>query len=287
MNVTPDREAPIIPYATAHQGDFLLPRKNAELPASFPVMALMANNKIVYAIKTEKISVSLMESSLWKGLFLWRKNTVSDNTAPMDTIPSKLVEITVNEFSNLPGIGRKTAMRLALHLLKQPEHQASALGKAIIQMVESVSYCPDCHSLSDGGPCTFCSNPKRKSELVCVVEDLPDQLAIEKTSQYQGLYHVLGGVISPMEGRGPSDLNITSLISRIKENAVKEVILALPSTIEGDTTAFYLFKQLKDTGVLVTTIARGVPVGDELEYADEVTLGRSILNRSPYEKSNS
>jgi recombination protein RecR len=200
-----------------------------------------------------------------------------------DPIPSRLVERAVSELANLPGIGRRTALRLALHLLKQPEHVASGLGKALIDMSESVSYCPECHSLSDGGPCAFCTNPKRRADLVCVVEDLPDQLAIEKTRQFQGLYHVLGGVISPMDGLGPGDLTINSLLRRIKEQQITELVLALPSTIEGDTTAFYIFKQLKDSGILITSIARGVPIGDDLEYADELTLGRSILQRIPYD----
>lgn len=200
-----------------------------------------------------------------------------------DPIPSRLVERAVTELANLPGIGRRTALRLALHLLRQPEHVASALGKAIIDMSESITYCPECHSLSDGGPCTFCSSPKRRAELICVVEDLPDQLAIEKTRQFQGLYHVLGGVISPMDGIGPGDLNINSLLRRVRDKGIKEIVLALPSNIEGDTTAFYIYKQLKDSEVLITSIARGVPVGDDLEYADELTLGRSILQRIPYE----
>jgi recombination protein RecR len=196
---------------------------------------------------------------------------------------SILLQNVVQELSRLPGIGRKTALRLALHLLRQPEEVAAALGSAVIKLRNEVQYCTICHTISDGEKCMICSNPKRDHSTVCVVEDIRDMMAIENTAQFNGAYHVLGGIISPMEGIGPGELQIASLFSKVHEGNVKEIILALPSTVEGDTTNFYLYKTLKDTPVTITTIARGIPVGDELDYTDEITLGRSILNRQVYQ----
>jgi recombination protein RecR len=198
--------------------------------------------------------------------------------------PSKLIENAVNEISRLPGIGKKTALRLALHLLKQKENVTLELAEAIVTLRRDIKYCQTCHNISDQEICTFCTSPKRDHSIICVVEDIQDVLAIENTSQYHGLYHVLGGIISPIQGIGPDELNIESLFRRVQEakNPVLEIILALPATMEGDTTAFYITRQLKATGVRVSTIARGIPVGGELEYTDEVTLGRSILTRIKY-----
>ena len=198
---------------------------------------------------------------------------------------SKLLEGAVNEMSQLPGIGRRTALRLVLHLLKQPESQTVALSKSLVDLKTEVKFCKNCHNISDTELCEICSNPNRQSEIVCVVEDIRDVMAIENTSQYRGLYHVLGGKISPMDGIGPSQLTIKSLIEKVRKGEIREVIFALSSTLEGDTTNFYIFKQLEGTDIQTSTIARGISVGDELEYADEVTLGRSITNRIPFESS--
>mgnify|MGYP006292222543 CR=1 FL=1 len=189
----------------------------------------------------------------------------------------------MDELSRLPGIGRRTALRLALHLLREEKNHVESLGNALIKMRNEINYCKTCYNLSDQDVCNICSDPKRDHSVICVVEDIRDVMAIEKTSQYRGLYHVLGGIISPMEGIGPRDLTIDELLERIKENDPAEIVFALAATIEGDTTNFYIYKQLKDLEVRITTIARGVSVGDELEYADEVTLGRSIVTRTPYE----
>lgn len=196
---------------------------------------------------------------------------------------SKLLENAVYEMSQLPGIGKRTALRLVLHMLKQPERQTEDLSNALVKLRSTVQFCKKCHNISDTELCEICANPKRDASLVCVVEDIRDVMAIENTSQYRGLYHVLGGKISPMEGMGPQELTISSLVNKVKEGEIKELILALSSTMEGDTTNFYIFKQLEGLEVLTSTIARGIAVGDELEYADEVTLGRSILNRIPFE----
>lgn len=198
---------------------------------------------------------------------------------------SKLLENAVNEVSQLPGIGKRTALRLVLHLLKNPESQTLELAEALIQLRSQLRYCKNCHNISDSELCEICSSRKRDPSLVCVVEDIRDVMAIENTGQYTGVYHVLGGKISPMDGVGPSDLNIVSLIEKVKQGAVKEIIFALSSTMEGDTTNFYIFKQLEGYSIQTSTIARGIAVGDELEYADEVTLGRSIVNRVPFENS--
>ncbi|WP_190811506.1 recombination mediator RecR [Flagellimonas sp. S3867] len=198
---------------------------------------------------------------------------------------SKILENAVYEMSQLPGIGKRTALRLVLHLLKQPEERTNLLAEALLKLRSEINFCKTCSNISDTEICEICANTKRDRNLVCVVEDIRDVMAIENTSQYNGLYHVLGGKISPMEGVGPQDLNIGSLVRRVKEEDVKELIFALSSTMEGDTTNFYIYKQLEGLDVETSTIARGISVGDELEYADEVTLGRSILNRVPFENS--
>jgi recombination protein RecR len=198
--------------------------------------------------------------------------------------PSKLIENAVNEISRLPGIGKKSALRLVLHLLKKDEKFSHTLAESIIEMRTKVTYCTQCFNISDNALCIICSSTKRDQTTICVVEDLPDVLAIENTSQYFGLYHVLGGIISPLEGIGPIDLKINELVARLgADTAVKEIILALSPTMEGDTTAFYLTKKLKDFDLKISSIARGIPIGGDLEYADEITLGRSILSRIKYE----
>jgi recombination protein RecR len=198
---------------------------------------------------------------------------------------SKLLERAVNEMSQLPGIGKRTALRLVLHMLRQPKEQTIALSEALKVMRSDVKFCKSCHNISDVDLCEICSSLNRNSEIICVVEDIRDVMAIENTSSFKGLYHVLGGKISPMDGIGPHDLNIESLVTKVKEGKVKELIFALSSTMEGDTTNFYIYKQIEGYNVFTSTIARGISVGDELEYADEVTLGRSILNRIPFESS--
>ena len=198
---------------------------------------------------------------------------------------SKLIETAVNEISNLPGIGKKTALRLVLHLLKQSESQSLNLASAISEMRLKVNFCDNCHNISDSDNCEICSNPRRDQNIICVVEDIRDVMAIEKTSSFNGLYHVLGGKISPLDGIGPDDINIDSLVEKVKNNKIREVIFALSSTMEGDTTNFYIFRKISDFNVITSTIARGISVGDDLEYADEITLGRSITDRIPFENS--
>ncbi|WP_139957828.1 recombination mediator RecR [Flavicella sediminum] len=198
---------------------------------------------------------------------------------------SKLLENAVNEVAQLPGIGKRTALRLVLHLLKQPKSHTGHLTTALNNLVEEVKLCSSCHNISDVELCEICASSKRNVEIVCVVEDIRDVMAIENTTQFQGLYHVLGGKISPMEGIGPHNLTIEDLIKKVAAGTIKELILALSSTMEGDTTNFYIYKQLQKYEVTVSTIARGISVGDELQYTDEVTLGRSIANRVPFEKS--
>ena len=198
--------------------------------------------------------------------------------------PSELLEKAVQEFSKLPGIGRKTALRLVLNLLRREEDEVLQFTETIARMRQEVKHCRICHNISDSDVCPICSDPRRDTATICVVENIQDVMAVENTQQFQGLYHVLGGVISPMDGIGPGDLEIDSLVERVREGGVKEVILALSSTMEGDTTNFYIFRKLAPfTEVTLTIIARGISVGDELEYTDEVTLGRSILNRTPFE----
>ena len=198
---------------------------------------------------------------------------------------SKFIENAVNEISNLPGIGKKSALRLVLFLLRQPESQSKNLANAISEMRLNVNFCKNCHNISDLDVCEICSNPRRDQSVICVVEDIRDVIAIEKTSSFNGLYHVLGGKISPIDGIGPDDLNIESLVEKVKNNPIKEVIFALSSTMEGDTTNFYIYRQISAYNIATSTIARGISVGDELEYADEITLGRSIADRIPFEKS--
>ncbi|MEM1406734.1 MAG: recombination mediator RecR [Bacteroidota bacterium] len=200
--------------------------------------------------------------------------------------PSKLVENAVNEIARLPGIGKKTALRLVLHLLKERDTTTFALTSALDQLRKEIKYCQQCQNISDDTVCRICSSVRRDRGLLCIVEDTRDVLAIENTAQYQGLYHVLGGVISPLNGIGPDELNIELLIRRLQspDNEIKEVIFALSATMEGDTTAFYLTKKLKEFDLKISTIARGVPIGGELEYADEITLGRSILTRTTYQQ---
>ncbi len=198
---------------------------------------------------------------------------------------SKLLEKAVNEMSQLPGIGKRTALRLVLHLLKQPKEQTDFLAQAITSMREEVKFCVSCHNISDVDICEICANPSRNHKIICVVEDIRDVMAIENTGQFRGIYHVLGGKISPIDGVGPSQLNIISLVEKVKTGTISEIIFALSSTMEGDTTNFYIYKQIQDFDIITSTIARGISVGDELEYADEVTLGRSILHRVPFENA--
>lgn len=196
---------------------------------------------------------------------------------------SVLLETAVAELGKLPGIGHKTALRLALHLLRKEPEITYALGNALIDMRKGVTYCPVCHNISEGGICPICSSANRDSSIVCVVENVKDVLAIERTNEHHGLYHVLGGLISPLDGIAPSDLEIDSLVKRVETGGIEEVILALSPTMEGDTTNFYIFRKLSSLNVKVSVLARGVSIGNELEYTDELTLGRSILNRTPFE----
>lgn len=196
--------------------------------------------------------------------------------------PSTLLERAVKEFTKLPGIGRKTATRLVLHLLRKSEEEVENFSNALTTLRRDAKYCKECHSISDTDICPICANPLRDHSLICVVENIQDVMAVENTMQYRGVYHVLGGVISPMDGISPSSLNIDSLIKRVAEGEVKEVILALSSTMEGDTTNFYIYRKLQQYGIKLSVIARGISIGDELEYADEVTLGSSIINRTPF-----
>jgi len=198
---------------------------------------------------------------------------------------SKLLEDAVHEFSKLPGVGQKTALRLVLHLLNKEQEEVAHFGNTLIKLKQEIKHCSVCNNISDHPICSICAAPKRDKELICVVEDTRDVMAIENTNQFFGVYHVLGGLISPMDGVGPSDLFIDGLVERVAKGSVKEIILALSATMEGDTTLFYLHKRLKDFQVPISTIARGIAFGGELEYADEVTLGRSIITRVPYENS--
>ena len=198
---------------------------------------------------------------------------------------SKLLENAVNEVSQLPGIGKRTALRLVLYLLKQPKERTTYLTTALENLKEHVKLCKKCHNISDQDICEICANKNRNEQLLCVVEDIRDVMAIESTAQFRGMYHVLGGKISPIEGIGPQNLTIESLVNKVKEGTVKEIIFALSPTMEGDTTNFYIYRQLENYDITISTIARGIAVGNELEYADEVTLGRSIVNRIPFESS--
>lgn len=200
--------------------------------------------------------------------------------------PSRVLAKAVEEISGLPGIGKKSALRLALHLLKQPESQAIILGDSLKKLVTEIKYCADCHNFSDSEVCEICSNPKRNSEILCIVEDVRDVMAIENTGKFRGKYLVLGGKISPMEGIGPNQLNISSIEKKLANAEIKELIFALSATMEGDTTAYYIYRKFKNANVQFSTIARGISVGDELEYADEISLGRSIQNRFPYSEKD-
>jgi recombination protein RecR len=195
---------------------------------------------------------------------------------------SKLLETAVNELARLPGIGRKTALRLALHLLNRPVDEVELFTRSLLTMRQEIKRCKVCNNIADSDLCQICSSPKRDNGTICVVQDTRDVMAIENTGQFSGIYHVLGGVISPMEGIGPDELNIDPLIEKASSGSVKEIILALPTTVEGDTTAFYIFRKLENSEVVLSVIARGIAVGDDIEYTDEITLGRSILNRTPY-----
>lgn len=196
--------------------------------------------------------------------------------------PSRLLESAVNEFATLPGVGRKTAFRLVMNLLKRDSAEVRRFGETIIRLHEEIRYCSICNSISDTEVCSICSDIKRDRSVICVVENIPDVMAVENTRQYKGLYHVLGGIISPIDGIGPSDLKIDTLEEKVKSGGINEVILALSTTMEGDTTNYYLYKRLSGYGIAITTLARGVAIGDELEYTDEITLGRAINNRNPY-----
>ena len=198
--------------------------------------------------------------------------------------PSSLLEKAVSEFSKLPGIGRKSALRLVLYMLRRENEEVDAFNEAITTLKHEVKYCKVCHNISDTDVCPICSDVRRDATTICVVENIQDVMAIEKTQQYNGLYHVLGGIISPMDGIGPNDIEISSLVERVKTGKIKEVILALSSTMEGDTTNFFISRKLADFDVAISVIARGISVGDELEYTDEVTLGRSIINRTPFKQ---
>ena len=199
--------------------------------------------------------------------------------------PSVLLENAVNEFAKLPGIGRKTALRLALYTLKRTPEEIALLGESIVNLRNQVNYCRVCHNICDDDICNICNDPNRDSALLCVVENIKEVMAIENTGQFHGLYHVLGGIISPMEGIGPNDLQIASLVERAQSGEISEIILALSTTMEGDTTNFYIYRKLAGFNIKISVIARGVSIGDEIEYADEITLGRSILNRTNFNDS--
>ncbi|QIK55648.1 recombination protein RecR [Dysgonomonas sp. HDW5B] len=199
--------------------------------------------------------------------------------------PSVLLESAVNEFAKLPGVGRKTALRLVLHMLRQDNKTVENFSSALLNLKNEVKYCKSCYNISDADICPICANPARDKSIVCVVENIKEVMAIENTSQFKGLYHVLGGIISPIDGIGPGDLQIESLVKRVSEGHIKEIILALSTTMEGDTTNFYIYKKLAPYNIKISMIARGISIGDEIEYADEVTLGRSILNRTLFNES--
>ncbi len=203
----------------------------------------------------------------------------------MNTYPSRLLEDAILELVKLPGIGKRTALRLALWLLKQDPLKAQALGNALINLRANISYCHVCHNIADSDTCNICADNKRDHSILCIVEDIRDVMAIENTNQYRGVYHILGGIISPMEGVGPQDINIASLIEKTGQQQINEVIMALPSTTEGDTTAYYIFKKIQGNVSTITSISRGIAIGDDLEYADEVTLGKSIRNRIPFDRT--
>ena len=198
---------------------------------------------------------------------------------------SKLIENAVNQLSSLPGIGKKSALRLVLHMIKQEKQNINQFGNSFIDLINNINYCSECFSISDNQKCEICSDHKRDKSTICVVEDIRVMMAVESTMQFKGIYHVLGGLISPMDGIGPSDIKVEELIQKVQKSEVKEIIFALSTTMEGDTTNFYLFRRLKDLNITISSIARGISIGDELEYADEITLGTAISSRLPYENS--
>ena len=204
--------------------------------------------------------------------------------APMN-FSSKLVENAVNQLSSLPGIGKKSALRLVLHMIKQEKQNINQFGNSFINLINNINYCSECFSISDNQKCEICSDQKRDKSTICVVEDIRVMMAVESTMQFKGIYHVLGGLISPMDGIGPSDIKVEELIQKVQNSEVKEIIFALSTTMEGDTTNFYLFRRLKNLNITISSIARGISIGDELEYADEITLGTAISSRLPYENS--
>ena len=199
--------------------------------------------------------------------------------------PSKLIENAVNQLSSLPGIGKKSALRLVLHLVKQEKNNISQFGNSFINLVDHINYCKNCYSISDNKMCEICSDPKRDQKTICVVEDIRVMMAVENTHQFKGVYHVLGGLISPMDGIGPTDIKVEELVKKVENENIQEIIFTLSTTMEGDTTNFYLFRRLKDSGIKISSIARGISIGDELEYTDEITLGTAIISRLPYENS--
>lgn len=203
----------------------------------------------------------------------------------MNTYPSKILEDAINELVKLPGIGKRTALRLALWILKQEPTRARALGNSIIDLRNKIAYCSICHNVADSNVCNICADNKREKSIICVVADVRDVMAIENTGQFKGVYHVLGGIISPMEGIGPQDIKVESLIEKAESGEISEVIMALPSNTEGDTTAFYIYRKIQKNVSMVSSISRGIAIGDDLEYADEVTLGKSIKNRIPFERN--
>lgn len=200
--------------------------------------------------------------------------------------PSRIIESAVNEFARLPGVGRKTALRFVLHILRRDPTLSNSMAEVLHQLKNDVHFCKECHTISDHEVCNICSNPSRDSEIICVVQDVKDVMAIESTGIFRGKYHVLGGLISPLDGIGPQQLNIDSLIQKVEGGKIKEIVLALSATMEGETTSFYIFKRISDWGVPISTLARGITIGDEIEYADEITLGKSIQNRVPYTGQN-
>lgn len=204
-----------------------------------------------------------------------------------DQYSSKLLEEAVHQISSLPGVGKKSALRLVLHLLNRSEEDVERFANAFVRLKKEVKFCKCCHNISDSDVCEICSDKSRNPKIICVVQDLKDVMSIEATQQYRGLYHVLGGVISPIDGIGPNDLTIESLVQRVHNEPIDEVVLALSTTMEGDTTAYYIYRRLENLGITITTLARGVATGDELHYADEVTLGRSIVERRPYSTGSS
>lgn len=223
-----------------------------------------------------------MVINLFDIIFAARNHQGYTGRMTLQNYPSKLLEQAVREFAKLPGVGNKTALRLVLHLLKQPREEVEIFGQTLIQLRNNIKYCKVCRNISDIETCQICSSPSRDRQTVCVVENINDVMSIENTQQFSGVYHVLGGIISPMEGVGPADLFIDALEERVSSDGIKEIILALSTTMEGDTTNFYIYKRLNKYSVKITTLARGVAIGDELEYADEITLGRSLINRTPF-----